>query len=391
MNELAPLALYDQARQALAAAVRVDEVRRVIDVAEQIRLYGKQAEDRGLMADAMELQVRAERRLGELLVQAKEAGQLSRGGRPRHAPETDSGGAAVSGPIVLRDAGISLKLSARAQKLAGVPEADFDTVVEAAREKIAAGRAVVVNPVKDVSSQDKRVRRMVREAQLALRQRALPDKRYGVIYADPEWPFATWSEAGRDRSADNHYPTSLVPVIASRDVAAIAAPDCALFLWITRPMLPAGLLVLEAWGFGYVTCWDWDKLVEGTGYWCRDRSEILLLGTRGQVPCPAPGTQWPSLVAERKREHSRKPDWAYEMIEAYFPRLPKIELNARARRAGWDAWGFEAPPPDPAGTEGGNVPGGDISAHEGHEGYARMAGEARPARTLAQAFEEAGQ
>lgn len=343
----ATLALYDSARRALAEALAVDQVLAVRTQSEQLKLYARLSKDHELKANAMELQLRAERRLGELLLEARAQGLISKGGRPRSssAPE---GAVTVA---TLKEAGIDHRLSSNAQKLARIEMTAFEAVIRRAREKIVAGAAVVVNPVKDVTAAEKRLKRQIREVQMAARQRALPQTRYGVIYADPEWPFATWSEAGKDRSAENHYPTSLVPVIAARPVAEIAAADCALFLWVTRPLLPAGLQVMEAWGFAYKTCWDWDKIDVGTGYWCRDRSEILLLGTRGDIPAPAPGTQYPSLIAERRREHSRKPEWAYEMIEAYFPHLPKIELNARLRRAGWAAWGLEAPDENGAADE----------------------------------------
>lgn len=168
--------------------------------------------------------------------------------------------------------------------------------------------------------------------------------RYGVILADPEWRFAPWGEAGgMDRAADNHYPTSPLEVIVARPVAEIAADDAVLFLWATVPMLPQALEVMAAWGFAYKSHFIWDKGRSGTGYWNRNRHELLLIGTRGAVPAPAMGTQWPSLFAEPAGEHSAKPACAYELIENYFPTLPKIELNARGARAGWDTWGAEAP------------------------------------------------
>jgi hypothetical protein len=87
-----------------------------------------------------------------------------------------------------------------------------------------------------------------REAQLGARQCALPQARYGVIYADPEWRFEPYSrETGMDRAADNHYPTSELCDIKDRDVASIAADDCVLFLWATMPMLPQALEVMAAW------------------------------------------------------------------------------------------------------------------------------------------------
>lgn len=185
--------------------------------------------------------------------------------------------------------------------------------------------------------------RQAKEAELATKQAALPHKRYGVILADPEWRFEPWSrETGMDRAADNHYPTSDLALIKTREIASIAAADSVLFLWATAPMLLQALEVMRAWGFAYKTQAMWAKDRIGTGYWFRNKHELLLVGTRGDVPAPAPGTQWESLISAPVGAHSEKPAKVYELIEAYFPNLPKIELNARARREGWDAWGLEA-------------------------------------------------
>lgn len=186
-------------------------------------------------------------------------------------------------------------------------------------------------------------RRAQREAELADKQTALPDKRYGVILADPEWRWEPWSrETGMDRSAENHYPTSPTQIIAGRPVQDIAADDCVLFLWATVPMLQEALDVMRAWGFTYRSHAIWDKVHIGTGYWFRNRHEMLLVGTRGDVPAPAMGDQFASVMVIARKEHSSKPEQFLELIEQYFPTLPKIELNRRGPpRAGWDAWGNE--------------------------------------------------
>jgi N6-adenosine-specific RNA methylase IME4 len=191
--------------------------------------------------------------------------------------------------------------------------------------------------------QAKQARRAERERECAGRILALPDKKYGGILGDPEWRFEPWSrETGMDRAADNHYSTSATDVIKSRDVASIAADDCVLFLWSTAPMQRQAYEVMGAWGFEYKSQIVWDKGEIGNGYWFRNQHEILLVGTRGKVVAPAPGTQWPSIIRAPVREHSRKPDEFAEMIETLFPTVPKIELNCRgAPRPGWDAWGYE--------------------------------------------------
>jgi N6-adenosine-specific RNA methylase IME4 len=193
---------------------------------------------------------------------------------------------------------------------------------------------------------EKKARRARLEAELGARQRALPEKRYGIILADPPWRFEPYSRVtGMDRAAENHYPTSPLAEIKALDVKSIAAADCVLFLWATAPMLPQALEVMEAWSFAYKTCAVWSKDRIGTGYWFRNKHEILLVGTRGHVPAPAMGTQWPSLVEAPVGRHSEKPSVFCEIIEIYFPTLPKIELHARGSvaRTGWDVWGLEAP------------------------------------------------
>jgi N6-adenosine-specific RNA methylase IME4 len=343
------LALYDAARAALAAAVRVDEVRDVLAGAAAIRAYAQQAKDREMEANAVVLRERAERRLGEMLVAQRDSGGLARGGRPaKPVPDAEQ----VSMPeITLADMGIDRKLSSRAQRKAGIALQAFEAMVEGVRDRIIAGHGS--DTLKAVTTADKQAHRAARERALGAMQCALPDKKYGVILADPEWRFEPWSrETGLDRAADNHYPTSCTEVIAARDVPAIAARDCVLFLWATVPMLPHALLVMAAWGFDYRSHCVWSKVrptgepAIGTGYWFRNCHEILLVGVSGDIPAPAPGEQEISLLEAAIGTHSEKPEEFYRLIEDYFPTLPKIELNARRARPGWDAWGNEAPATD---------------------------------------------
>jgi N6-adenosine-specific RNA methylase IME4/ParB-like chromosome segregation protein Spo0J len=204
--------------------------------------------------------------------------------------------------------------------------------------------AQAVKELRREGQDEKRERRDEREAKLAAKQHALPEKRYGVILADPEWHDEVWGdETGMDRHAANHYPTSDADAIAARLVARIAAPDAVLFLWTTNQHLRIAIAVMEAWGFAYKSNYAWGKDKIGLGRWNRSKHELLLIGTIGSPPCPAPGSQWESLQFGPRGKHSEKPGWQYELIESYFPHLLKIELNARQRRPGWDAWGHEVP------------------------------------------------
>jgi N6-adenosine-specific RNA methylase IME4 len=124
-----------------------------------------------------------------------------------------------------------------------------------------------------------------------------------------------------------------------------AADDCVLFLWSTVPHLALAFEVIAAWGFTYKSLIVWIKDRPATGYWARNLVELLLIASRGSVPAPAPGEQPPqvleALIEAAKREHSRKRDEAYEIIEKLFPTTPKLEMFARKARPGWASHGNE--------------------------------------------------
>ena len=120
------------------------------------------------------------------------------------------------------------------------------------------------------------------------------------------------------------------------------ADDAVLWLWATAPMLPQALTVMPAWGFTYRSHLVWAKDRAGTGYWARSQHELLLIGTRGSVPAPSPGSQPASVITAPVGRHSEKPPVFAEIIETLFPTLPKVELFARKVRPGWEGWGFEA-------------------------------------------------
>jgi len=168
---------------------------------------------------------------------------------------------------------------------------------------------------------------------------------YRVILADPPWAFENYSAAGEDRNAKRHYPTMSAEQIAELPVGHLADRNCALFLWVTDPLLDRGIEVLKHWGFRYVTvAFTWAKRTStdadwhlGTGYYTRANPETCLLGIAGQMGLPK-SRSVRQLIVEPVREHSRKPDRVRSDIEAMFDG-PYAELFARSRRPGWDSWG----------------------------------------------------
>ena len=165
----------------------------------------------------------------------------------------------------------------------------------------------------------------------------LPQGRYEIILADPPWRYE-FSETSM-RAIENQYPTMDLEQIKELDIPA--ADDSVLFLWATAPKLEEALQVLNAWGFTYKTCAVWDKEKKGMGYWFRGQHELLLVGVKGKPKTPDPASRFPSVIQEKRTEHSSKPQVLYPMIEKMFPGKKYVELFARKNRQGWDSWGNE--------------------------------------------------
>jgi len=161
--------------------------------------------------------------------------------------------------------------------------------------------------------------------------------RYPVIYADPPWQYDFAKDSADE--IENQYPTMALDDICAMPVADIATRDCILFLWATSPKLTEAMRVIDSWGFTYRTCAVWDKEWIGPGYYFRQRHELLLVATRGELPVPEPSNRPDSVYSERRTEHSRKPEAYRAMIEQMYPELPRIELFCRTPREGWSVWG----------------------------------------------------
>jgi N6-adenosine-specific RNA methylase IME4 len=173
----------------------------------------------------------------------------------------------------------------------------------------------------------------------------LPMFGHRVIYADPPWPFENYSAKGESRNPNRHYSTLSLDQIKALPVGHLAGDTCALFMWVTDPLLDGGIDVMRAWGFRYVSvAFTWAKRTKldtgwhmGTGYYTRANPEMCLLGMAGRSGIPASrGVR--QLIVEPIREHSRKPDRVYSDIERMFAG-PYVELFARSTRPGWSSWG----------------------------------------------------
>ncbi len=180
---------------------------------------------------------------------------------------------------------------------------------------------------------------------------ALADgRRFGAILADPPWQFQNKTgKVAPEHRRLSRYATLTLPEIEALPVGTIASDVAHLYLWVPNALLPEGLGVLRAWGFDYKSNLVWHKVRHdggsdgrGVGFYFRNVTELVLFGVRGRkARTLAPGRRQVNLIASRKREHSRKPDELYPLIESCSPG-PFLELFARGARPGWTVWGNQA-------------------------------------------------
>ncbi|MDO4905596.1 MAG: MT-A70 family methyltransferase [Lautropia sp.] len=175
-------------------------------------------------------------------------------------------------------------------------------------------------------------------------------RRFATILADPPWQFQNRTgKVAPEHHRLARYGTMGLSEIMALPVADLAADPAHLYLWVPNALLPEGIQVLQAWGFSYKSNFVWHKIRKdggsdgrGVGFYFRNVTELVLFGVRGQhARTLPPGRTQVNYLATRKREHSRKPEEFYPIIEACSPG-PYLELFARGPRPGWSVWGNQA-------------------------------------------------
>lgn len=180
--------------------------------------------------------------------------------------------------------------------------------------------------------------------------RALGVSKFATILADPPWQFLNRTgKIAPEHARLSRYPTMNLSDIREMPVGKFASSTAHLYLWVPNALLPDGLEVMAAWGFTYKSNLVWHKVRKdggsdgrGVGFYFRNVTEMILFGVRGKnARTLDPARSQVNLLATRKREHSRKPDEQYDVIESCSPG-PYLELFARGKRAGWTTWGNQA-------------------------------------------------
>lgn len=179
--------------------------------------------------------------------------------------------------------------------------------------------------------------------------KVLADAPFSTLLADPPWRFINRTgKVAPEHSRLSRYDTMSTDEIAALPVSNISATNSHLYLWVPNALIADGLRVMADWGFTYKSHIVWAKRRKdggpdgrGVGFYFRNVTELLLFGVRGSMRTLAPGRRQVNMIETRKREHSRKPDEQYELIEACSPG-PYLEMFARYPHEGWQAWGNEA-------------------------------------------------
>ena len=172
----------------------------------------------------------------------------------------------------------------------------------------------------------------------------------GTVLADPPWQFSNRTgKMAPEHKRLNRYSTLTLNEIKEIPVTNACADQCHLYLWVPNALLQEGLHVMEAWGFTYKTNIVWHKIRKdggpdgrGVGFYFRNTTELVLFGIRGKLRTLDPGRRQVNIIRTRKREHSRKPDELYDIIESCSPG-PYLEMFARGQySAGWSTWGDQS-------------------------------------------------
>lgn len=338
----------EQARAFLATAKSTVEVKALRDQAQAVAAWLRaQRASVDSQNDAAEVRMRAERRLGQLMSELEKATGGGDGSNQHRAIGHKSVPVATA-PVSPSDApaevvklrntvptlaerGISKQDSHRWQRIASVPEEKFEAHLKATRAK---AERITQAGVLKLAALDARTELA---ADLEAKPLPAPEGPYDVIALDPPWAYDARAEDVTHRAA-NPYPPMTIEQLCQLPVAQLAEPNATIWLWTTNAFMREAYACLDAWGFAAKTILTWDKVIMGTGDWLRGRTEHCILAVRGRPLVRL--TNQTTLISEQRREHSRKPEAFYALVEQLCPGT-RLEMFSRTPRPGWVAWGAE--------------------------------------------------
>lgn len=325
-----PATMEDLSRFVLVGREKLVAVRAEIRAIEKVGLAKEVREQKLSEAQAIsEAVLDAEVRIGELM---------------QSVPKSDNGGAnqyRAKSTVVskkqkpkseaIREAGFTQKQAERFQQLASHPEAVAEAKAEARKNDDIVSRSAVLSKIKQ-AKREAEIQRQVEE--LEQHTPEVPDGLFDVIVMDPPWAYGTGYDANGRRCA-NPYPEMTQEQLKAIDLPA--AENCVLFLWTTHKFIWDAKELLNTWGFEYRNILVWDKQVMGMGNLFRMRCEFCLVATKGK-PIFRDVHNLEDIIEEKRREHSRKPEGFYEMVNTLCVGR-KLDYFSRTQREGWDVFG----------------------------------------------------
>ena len=329
MNDEYTLTKWNTARQAIIEAKSVDEVKNIKDRAEAMRAYAKQVgESLEVQNNICEIKLRAERKMGEML---KEMPKDNKGGDRKSSRLHN---VTVNKPPTLKDIGIEKHESSRYQKIAELPEEKFEEIIkETKEEEKELTEALMLSTAKKI---DREIKIKEIEEGIQSGELKLPEGKFETIVMDPPWNY------GGKYDPDNRRVTSPYPEMTQEELKEIELPTntdgCILWLWTTHKFIWEAKELIEHWGFEYKNILTWDKESMGIGEWLRKQCEFCLIGIKGTPIWKAHNIR--DIIREARRQHSRKPEIFYKIVEDNFIGR-KLDYFAREQRVGWESWGNE--------------------------------------------------
>lgn len=326
-----------QLRKDLVSATTLEDISSVVDKAETLRVLAKRiGASLKTQNEIAETRLRAERRGGEMLRDGKKSGDRQKQGEYQKLQSATFGI-----PPSLKEIGIEKTQAHRWQKLASIPDAEWERIMretlEVQDEELA--RALFLRWAKEQDKQERRATRLNTKTQTCtvddLQKLIEQGQKFGTIYVDPPWSYG--NQATRS-ATDNHYETLTLEEIAAHPIPELAADECHLHLWTTNAFLHDSFHLLEQWGFEFKSLLVWDKDKLGIGNYWRLQTEYLLLGVKGNLTFL--DHSQPNIVRGARTKHSAKPKQVRRMIEKVSPG-PRLEMFARRISNGWVAWGNE--------------------------------------------------
>lgn len=325
------LIVFNQAYQAIMQASSIDEVKEIRDKMEALRLYLKQQGDSFEMQNACaEIKVRAERKAGEILEDMPKNGGAKGTGSNQYEVRLHD----VTTPK-LSDMGITRIQSSRFQTIATIPEEIFEShLIETKvkeKEITSSGLLKLAKELKRKEERKQQIEAIKKFSPLT----PLEEKKYQIIVIDPPWAYNKRPDDVTHRAA-NPYPSMTIEEIC--DIEIPSDENCVLWLWTTNAFVEEAHQVMRAWGFEKKTILTWVKDSMGLGDWLRGQTEHCLMCIKGKPIVNL--TNQTTVIYGPLREHSRKPDSFYKLVDELCVGN-KLEIFARESRDGWDSRGNE--------------------------------------------------